>query len=267
MLIEERHQAILARLSENGSITNLDIQKEFGISYDSAKRDLRILEEKGLLKRTHGGALPIRQVAAGRPAKMTIKDMTEVRENYWAIAKKAVSMINQGDVVYIPAATVGLFMVQNIPDDLKIRVVTNSIVLAQELRAKDNIRVILLGGEMDDRGNCCDAMAIEQIKRLRFDKCFMTAACISAEFGMSIQKTQGISYKNAAMDSARMTIGLFPREKIGFDSIVSICPADRLDCLITDWDTSPDDIKSFEELGLKVIVVEKEGTGKNEELQ
>ena len=62
MLIEERHEAILSILSQKGSITNPDIQKEFGISYDSAKRDLRILEEKGLLKRTHGGALPVRQV-------------------------------------------------------------------------------------------------------------------------------------------------------------------------------------------------------------
>lgn len=258
MLIEERHQAILSILAARGSITNPEIQKEFGISYDSAKRDLRILEEKGLLKRTHGGALPIRQVAAGRPAKLTIKDMTEIKENYWAIAKRAVSMIEEGDVIYIPAATVGLFMVQNIPADLHIRVVTNSIVLAQEMRAKDNIRVILLGGEMDERGNCCDAIAIEQVRKLRYDKCFMTAAGISAGFGMSIQKSQAISYKNAAMDSARVSIGLFPREKIGFDSIVSICPASRLDCLITDWDTSPEDIRSLEEQGLDVIVVERE---------
>ena len=93
MYIEERHQAILDWLAEKGSISNADIQENFGVSYDSAKRDLRILEEKGLLKRTHGGALPLRQVATGRPAKMTMKDMTCVRENYLEIAKAAVSMI------------------------------------------------------------------------------------------------------------------------------------------------------------------------------
>lgn len=257
MYIEERHQAILDWLSEKGSISNTDIQENFGVSYDSAKRDLRILEEKGLLKRTHGGALPLRQIATGRPAKMTIKDMNSVRENYLEIAKKAVSMIRNNDVIYISSATVGLFMVQNLPDNLKIRVVTNSIIIAEELRKKDNISVIMLGGEMDDRGNCYDSIAIETIKRLRFDKCFITSACISASFGLSIQKTQAISFWNALIDSSKMTVGLYPKEKIGFDSIVSICPANRLDTLITDWDASEEDLKLFDEQEIEVVVVDK----------
>jgi len=257
MFIEERHQAILDWLSEKGSITNLDIQENFGVGYDSAKRDLRILEEKGLLKRTHGGALPARQIAIGRPAKMTVRDISSVKDNYMAIAQKAVSMIENNDVIYIPAATVGFFMAQNIPSDIKIRVVTNSIVIAEELRTKDNVSVIMLGGEMDDRGNCYDAIAVETIKRLRFDKCFITSACISTNFGLSIQKTQAISFWNALIDSAKMTIGLYPKEKIGFDSIVSICPVSRLQFLITDWDTSEDDLKVLTERGIEVIIAAK----------
>lgn len=54
-----------------------------------------------------------------------------------------------------------------------------------------------------------------------------------------------------------MTVGLFPTEKIGFDSIVSICPASKLDFLITDWDASKNDIMEFEELGINVIVAEE----------
>ncbi len=257
MYIEERHQAILNWLAEKGSISNADIQENFCVSYDSAKRDLRILEEKGLLKRTHGGALPVRQIATGRPAKMTIKDMNGVRENYLEIAKKAVSMVQNNDVVYIPSATVGLFMAQNLPAHLKIRVVTNSIIIAEELRKFDSVSVIMLGGEMDGRGNCYDTIAVETIKRLRFDKCFITSAGISAAFGLSIQKTQAISFWNALIDSAKETIGLYPKEKIGFDSIISICPANRLHTLITDWDASEDDLKAFDEQKIKVVVVDK----------
>ena len=257
MYIEQRHQAILDWLEKNGSISNADIQEQFGVSYDSAKRDLRILEEKGLLKRTHGGALPLRQIATGRPAKMTIRDIEHVKENYLEIAKAAAAMIKNNDVVYIPSATVGLFMVQNLPENVKIRVVTNSIVIADELRKMENVSVIMLGGEMDDRGNCYDTIAVETIKRLRFDKCFITSACISASFGLSIQKTQAISFWNALMDSAKQTVGLYPKEKIGFDSIVSICPANRLDVLVADWDASEEDLKQFDELGVRVIVVDK----------
>ena len=258
MFIEERHQAILDIIAEKGRITVGEIQEKFNVSVDSARRDLRILEEKGLLKRTHGGAIPARQVACGKPPKVTCKDIAEVKENYLEIAKKAVSMIKDNDVVFIIPATMGYFMVQNLPSDIRIRVVTNSIVMAEELRQKDNVSVILLGGAMDNRGNCYDAFAIDMIKRLRFDKAFITSACISPEFGLSIQKSQAISFWNAVIDSSKEVIGLFPTEKIGFDSIVSICPANKLNTLITDWDAPEEDLKAFDEQGINVVVVEKE---------
>ena len=258
MFIEERHQQILDILNSEGSITCAAIQEKFNISYDSAKRDLRILEERGLLKRTHGGALPIRQVATSRPAKMTCKDIQTVKENYMAIALKAVSMIENNDVIFITSATVGYFMAHNLPDNLSLRVVTNSIVIAEELRTRDNISVIMLGGEMDNKGNCYDAIAVETIKRLRFDKCFITSACISAEFGLSIQRTGAISFWNALIDSSKKTIGLYPTEKIGYESIVSICPANRLNTLITDWDVSEEDLQKYDEQGIEVIVVDKD---------
>ncbi|WBW96849.1 DeoR/GlpR family DNA-binding transcription regulator [Oceanirhabdus sp. W0125-5] len=258
MFIDERHRAILDIISTNGRISVGEIQEKFNVSVDSARRDLRILEEKGLLKRTHGGAIPTRQIASGKPSKITAKDITVVKENYMAIALKAVSMINNNDVIFITSATVGYFMAQNLPSDIRIRVVTNSIIIAEELRKKDNISVILLGGEMDNKGNCYDAFAVDMITRLRFDKCFITSACISSKFGLSIQKSQAISFWNAVIDSSKETIGLFPTEKIGFESIISICPANRLNTLITDWDVSEEDLTTFDDQGIKIVVVEKE---------
>ena len=87
MFIEERHRAILDWLKEKGSITTNDIQEQFGVSYDSAKRDLRLLEEKGLLKRTHGGALPLHQVALGRPEKKTVRDIASVKGTIMKVKK------------------------------------------------------------------------------------------------------------------------------------------------------------------------------------
>jgi len=258
MFIEERHQAILDILARNGSITNAEIQETFGISYDSAKRDLRILEEKGLLKRTHGGAIPARQIATGRPASMTCKDIVEVKDNYFAIAMKAVSMIRENDVIFLMGVTVDYFIAQNLPEQMRLRVVTNSIIIAEELRSRKNISVILLGGEMDHKGNCYDAFAIEMVRKLRFDKSFLTASAISADFGLSIQVSQAISFWNAVINSSKQTIGLFPTEKIGFESVVSICPAEKLDILITDWNALEEDLTGFDEKGIELVIVEKE---------
>lgn len=257
MFIEERHQAILDILKEKRRISTSEIQEYFQISYDSAKRDLRILEEKGLLKRTHGGAIPLLQIATARPEKMTCKDIISIKENYMAIAKKALSMIHENDVIFLISSTLGYFIAQNIPDNLKLRVVTNSIVIAEELRKKDHILVIMLGGEMDHKGNFYDSIAVNMIKQLRFDLCFITSACISAKFGLSIQKTQAISFYNALIKSSRTVIGLYPTEKIGQDSVVSLCPANKLNILITDWNAPEDDLKEFQDSGIKLIIAEK----------
>lgn len=257
MFIEERHEEIIRIIQREGSITNVRIQQEFGVGYDSAKRDLRLLEEQGKLKRTHGGAIAVRQVAVGKPEKYMNRDIQVIKKNYVQIAKYAVSLIEDNDTVYISAASVGYFMVQHIPEKIKIRAVVNSIEIAELLRPLDNVRVIMLGGEMDSKGMCRDSFTVEMLKRLRFDKAFITAAAISPDFGISIQNTINLDYLNTIIKQAKQVIGLFPVEKIGFESVVSICPADKLDLLVTDWNVTEEWKQKFEEIGLVVKTVKE----------
>lgn len=260
MFIEERHQAILDILNEKGSITNVDIQAKFNISYDSAKRDLRILEENGLLKRTHGGAIKNKKIGfdggihdlSARERSATVKD------NYLEIAKYAVKLIKEKDVIYITNASIGFLMVSNLPKKLKCTIVTDSISIADSLRDYEHITVIVTGGEMSKNGNFYDSFSLERINRLRFDQCFITSAAISVDFGLSIQKTRNIAILNAVMNNSKQVIGLYPTEKIGFDSIVSICPVEQLDILITDWDASEEELVKFDKADINVIVVDKD---------
>lgn len=256
MFIEERHQEILRILSENSRISNAEIQEIFQISYDSAKRDLRILEEQGLLKRTHGGAIPAKQIG-GNVIKALSPDerVAVVKENYLSIAKEAVKAIEENDVVYITNASVGFLMARNM-GDVNCTVVTNSISIAEELRKKENITVILAGGEMQTNGCFYDSFALSVINRLRFDKCFITSACISAKFGLSIQKSRSVELTNAVINNSKKVYGLYPTEKIGFDSVISICPVNKLNYIITDSDASEDDLMLFEEIGIKIKIAE-----------
>lgn len=256
MFIEERHQEIIRILSEKGRISNSEIQETFNISYDSAKRDLRLLEEQGLLKRTHGGAIPARQIG-GNVIKNLSPDerVAEVKENYLTIAKEAVKTIEENDVVYITNASVGYLMAQNI-GDVSCTVVTNSISIAEVLRKKENITVILAGGEMQANGCFYDSFALSLINRLRFDKSFVTSACVSAKFGLSIQKSRSVELTNAVINNSKTVYGLYPVEKIGFDSVISICPTNKLNYIITDSDSSEDDLMQFEELGIKIKIAE-----------
>ena len=256
MFIEERHQEIIRILNENGRISNSEIQETFGISYDSAKRDLRLLEEQGLLKRTHGGAIPARQIGGNVIRNLSPEErVVDIKENYLAVAKEAVKTIEEDDVVYITNASVGYLMAQNM-GDVNCTVVTNSVSIAETLRKNENITVILAGGEMQKNGCFYDSFAVSLINRLRFDKCFITSACVSAKFGLSIQKTRSVELTNAVINNSKKVYGLYPVEKIGFDSVISICPANKLNFIITDSDSSEDDLMKIEELGIEIKIAE-----------
>ena len=90
---------------------------------------------------------------------------------------------------------------------------------------------------------------------MRFDKCFITAASLSADFGLSIQKPGYGPFVTRVMDSAGQVIGLFPGEKIGRTSVYQSAPAHRLDLLITDSTVPEEEYTALTKLGVDVVTV------------
>ena len=259
MFIEERHQEILRNIAEKGRISIGEIQEQFDVSADSARRDLRILEEKGLLKRTHGGAIPVMQVGLHMPGKWSMSQIESVHENIDAIAKRAVGFIKPDDAVYITSGTVGYVMLNYLPKDMEFTVVTNSIDNASVLRNFDNIQVYMVGGKMRQNGRIVDAFAQEFVRNMRFDISFFTGAGFSAEFGISNGTPETSAFQRAIAGNSRKNIALFPNQKIGHNAFLKDIDARKIDVLITDWDVVEDELSKFEDMGIEVIVVTKQG--------
>lgn len=259
MFIEERHQEILKLLQEQGRISIGEIQDKFDVSVDSARRDLRILEEQGQLKRTHGGAIPLAQVGLNPPRHRDMKSM-EVLENYAAIAKKGAQFIRENDIVYLTSGSVGFLMLKYLPRDIKYTLVLNSVTLAEELKYWDNVTVYIVGGKMRMHGttSLVDSFATAFVKNLHFDVCLMTGAGYDATFGFSNGTDETATFQRAVIENSRNKILLMPNQKIGFKAFIKVCEANKFDTLITDWDAVEDELNKIEELGVKVIVVEKE---------
>ena len=258
MFIEERHQAILDQIKATGRISIGEIQETFGVSADSARRDLRILEEKSLLKRTHGGAIPARQIGLHAPTIVcNMADIEKIYDNVDAIARKAVSFIRPNDAIYITSGTPGYVMLKYLPTDFEFTVVTNSVDSAYLLKARTNIQVFVIGGKMRPNGRIVDSFAQEAIRNMRFDVSFLTGAGFTAGFGISNGTPETAAFQRIIAENSKKNIALFTSEKIGHTSFLKDVDASKFDLLITDWDANEDELAKFEELGVEVIVVEQ----------
>lgn len=264
MFIEERHQAILDAIKQNGRISIGEIQQKFDVSVDSARRDLRILEEKGLLKRTHGGAIPILPVGFMPPRKRNFDDL-EGYDNYAAIAENAASLIQSGDVVYLTGGAFGFLLLKFLPKNISYTLVINSITLANKLTDWDNVTVYVVGGKMrmTDGAPVVDSMATAFVKNLHFDLSFITGAGVTASFGLSNSTDETATFQRAVIQNSRQNVLLMPSQKVGVDSFVKVSEIHKFDTLITDWDCVEDELMKIEETGVKVIVAEKQDDSNN----
>jgi|GEM_PF-205355 len=265
MFIEERHAEILKIISETGRISIGDIQQKFEVSVDSARRDLRILEEKGLLKRTHGGAIPLRQVGATLSRYIDMKkyaemDNPDVWPNYAAVAKKAAEFIKENDIVFLTSGSLGFIMVRYLPKNFKYTLVVNSVALADGLKFWDNITVYVTGGKMrmHSRANMVDTLAANFVKNMRFDLNLCTGGGYNAEFGLSNGTDETCNFQRTVIEQSRKNIIMAPNQKLGITAFIKVCDADKFDVLVTDWDAVEDELAKIEELGVQVIVVEQE---------
>lgn len=262
LLKEERHAAILEYLEENKKVSTAYIQRKFGVSYGTANNDLDEIAERGYAKRTHGGIIKLPQIGYNpvNGALSSKERCTEIRENYLEIARAATAMIAENDVVYLTGASLGYLIAREIPVGLHITAVVNSISIAEELRKKSDVRVIIAGGEMADSGNIYGDFALSVIERVRYDKAFITSAACTADFGLSVQGATSIPLTKAVIKNARLVIGMYPAEKVGCDSILQICRASEIDKLITEPEAPDDECEKLRQLGIEVVYAKSSKT-------
>lgn len=256
MFIEERHHQIAETIKENGKITIAEITSKYGISDESARRDLRLLEQKGICKRTHGGAILMQQVGIRPPVDRDFGNMP-IFDNYREISRAAVTKICENDTIYLTSGSFGHIIISFLPRDIHYTVVVNSVDLGKELRSFDNIDVYIAGGKMRRSGSLVDSMATAFISQMHFDLCFMTGAGLTAAFGLSNGTDETATFQRTVIQNSRKKCLLMPSTKIGVDAFIKVCDVDLFDDIITDWDCAEDQIATIEEKGIVVTVVEE----------
>ncbi|MBY6036516.1 DeoR/GlpR family DNA-binding transcription regulator [Fictibacillus nanhaiensis] len=250
MFSEERREKILEALKKEGRVLAKELSDALQVSIDSIRRDLSSLEDNGLLKRTHGGAIPVTEVKKG-PSANAVR-FGEESQYEVAIAKEAVKYIKENDTLFISGGGMHHQILKHLPV-YELTVVTNSLATAEALRVRKNIDLYVVGGKVKNSGNMTDALATQQISQYTFDLSFATGGGIS-ERGISTASPEVASFMKAVGNVSRKRIGVFPHYKIGVNAFAHADSLSNLDVLITDDESPRDHLQSIEQQGVKVII-------------
>ncbi len=256
MFMEERQKEIADIIKEKGKITIAEITGQYSISDESARRDLRLLEQKGICKRTHGGAIVLSQVSVVPPLNRQYENMP-IFDNYKAIAEVAVKQVRENDIVYLTSGSFGHIVISLLPKTIHFTVVVNSVDFAKELRDFENIDVYIAGGKMRKSGSVVDTFAIEFVSKLHFDVCFITGSGLTADFGLSNGSDETATFQRTVIKNSRNKCLLMPSTKIGVNSFIKVCDANEFNTVITDWDCAEEQISALEDMGVSVVVAEE----------
>jgi len=180
MLAEDRQNMIVSLVNENGSVLVKELSERFEVTEDSIRKDLTLLQKKGLLKKTYGGAVRVRvNVHDRHVAQRKGKNLEEKQK----IAQKALDLMEDGDVIFLDISTSNLELAKLLAQSGRsVTVVTNMIDIMLVFSVETKIKVIFLGGTFSDgRDGFVGALTNQQIKNFRIDKAFMGEVSVDLE--------------------------------------------------------------------------------------
>ncbi|URZ18283.1 DeoR/GlpR family DNA-binding transcription regulator [Clostridium felsineum] len=253
MFAEERQKEIKAILDKEGSIKVNEISNYFNVSEATIRRDLKEMEERRILTRTHGGAVPI-DITNFEPSFTDKKDERQVEK--LAIAKYAAKMIKNGDTIILDSGTTTLEIAKNIEAE-DITVITNSIDIASELlnRKEKNIELIVAGGILRANTRAMVGKLCEDIlKNFRVDKVFIGANGITPIEGITTPNFTEAQTKKAMIDSANKVIVVADSSKFEKISFSVICKSEAVTQIVTSGELSSEEINEFNKIGVEVII-------------
>jgi DeoR family transcriptional regulator, fructose operon transcriptional repressor len=240
-------------LDKSEAITIKDIVNKCKVSEITARRDLISLEQKGIIKRTHGGAI----LTSGLPELFGFDNKArEHREQKIEICKLAASLIEDNDTIYMDCGTTVFFLARFITRFKNLRVITNSLPVVSELIPYPQLKIYLIGGELDnDRKALYGSMTENLIARYKADKAFIGAGGVSLENGLSSVDEKEASITTKMAEAAKKVFLLCDSSKIENDSYFTYSSVSVLTNLVTDAGISQEHLILYKNKGINVLVV------------
>ncbi|GGO99899.1 DeoR/GlpR family DNA-binding transcription regulator [Wenjunlia tyrosinilytica] len=250
---EERQRRILGIARRAGSVNVAELSGELDVAKETVRRDLRVLEDHGLVRRTHGGAYPVE--SAGFETTLAFRTTMNVPEKR-RIASAAADLLGDAEAVFIDEGFTPQLIAEALPRNRKLTVVTASLAAAGVLAASPGMTVLLLGGRV--RGGTLatvDHWATAMLGGFVIDLAFIGANGISREHGLTTPDPAVSEVKAKVMRVARRRVFAGVHTKFGAASFCRFAEVADVEAIVTDTGLPVAEAHRYSLLGPQVIRV------------
>ncbi|WP_088102808.1 DeoR/GlpR family DNA-binding transcription regulator [Halalkalibacter urbisdiaboli] len=253
MLSVERYETILEQLDKHKIIKVSELSKELGVTEKTIRIDLETLEQKGLLKRIHGGAVLQEEERRIFPVDERQSKHNDVKQ---AIAIEAIKLIEPGETILMDGGSTTL-AVARLLGDFPVTVITNDIKIANELLNKEKVQLMVLGGtRIGTSSSLFGPESSDLLKRIRVNRLFFGATGISLEHGLTVLNSLHVDWKQQIIRCADCVTLLADSTKFEKVGLIRFASIEDVDEIITDSKLEVDVRNKLTKMGKRTTYAE-----------
>lgn len=251
MIPDDRRTKILNALEQSHYLSVEELAAILYVSMPTIRRDLTALEKEGTIKRTHGGASIISQNPLALPFTFTRKFNVEDKMK---VGKIAAEIVSDGDSIFVDFGSSTLYFTKFLLEKRKLKVMTNGLIIAQQLSENENIDIEISGGTyFPKHASIYGHETIRFIENRHADFCFSSCSGIHATHGFTVNTEQNVPVKQAFQKFSTKNVLLMDHTKFNMISYYKVFDFSQVDILISDREL-PEDLKAAcEKNNVKVL--------------
>jgi DeoR family transcriptional regulator, aga operon transcriptional repressor len=254
---QHRDEQILKLLLQKGSVTVEELIERLGASAPSIRRDLTRLEQKGLIRRTHGGATLVQELLY-RPfrydAAFQSRQQRFVKEKRH-IGLAAAGLVAENETVGLTAGTTTTWVARSLRHRNNLTIITNAVNIGMELCNMPGLKIHLTGGYVHWPWSfsLIGAAAVDYLGNTFLDKLFLSVSGIDPSRGTTTNESDEALTFRAMVKQAKEVIVVADSSKLGVVTSSLICPIEDVDVLVTDDAASEEMTETFRSRSVRVI--------------
>jgi DeoR/GlpR family transcriptional regulator of sugar metabolism len=250
MLAIDRQRRILELLSGAGSLRTADTAADLGVTDETVRKDFEILEKRGELIRTHGGASRPEPLRGELPftERQAIR-----REEKQAIARMAAGRIQANETIFLDASSTTLTLTEFLPD-LPLTILTNALNVFTALAERPNLDLICTGGLYDSKSRSFIGLTAEKsLQRYTIHRMFFSGNGLHLGRGISESNSRQAAFKERVIANAEDVVFLADHSKLGQKAAFFFAEVKELSCVVTDPAADPEFVAQLLAKGVEVL--------------